>query len=83
MKKIFLIFTVLVSSYSFTSEKGYSTYETRPYTACSYKDINKTITCVNDYIRLKGYSTLSGIHAVQSSNGVYFFQALIKPGFKH
>ena len=78
MKKIFLIFTLLVSSYGFAVERYYKNYSIKPsYEVCSSILLESTISCVTSYV-LDGYKAQSGLHAVQTPRGTLFFQSLIK-----
>ncbi len=87
MKKIFLIFTLFVSSYVFNNEErnfldypelmgnkftGWPTYE-----VCSNYELVKVIVCVNKYVRYN-YSPRSGVHAVSTPKGTLFFQSVVQ-----
>ena len=77
MKKIFLIFTLIVSSYVYSSVRPYISYEPKPsYEVCSSTLLSETIRCVNEYIS-DGFKAQSGLHAVQTPKGTLFFQAVI------
>ncbi len=77
MKKIFLIFTLLVSSYGFAETRLYTDYAIKPsYEVCSSKSLQLTITCVTSYV-LDGFDPQSGLHAVQTPKGTFFFQAVV------
>ncbi len=79
MKKIFLIFTLIVSSYVFANERLYPGFDKyRPfYEVCSSQTLGLTVTCVNEYM-VDGFEVLSGLHAIETSRGTVFFQALTK-----
>ena len=93
MKKIFLIFTLFVSSYvlaeirsgdaKWLPTKTFLDYkEEDVYVVCSGFVLNSVIVC-SDWFLKKGFKAQSGLHATQAfyengSQGSYFFQALIK-----
>ena len=74
MKKIFLIFTLFVSSYVLAESRGTEAY--------SEKD-NYAVACSSFYLS-KGFKAQSGLHATQtlfkdgSPQGLFFYQAFIK-----
>ena len=77
MKKIFLIFTLFISGYVFSEERGYSEVSTGPYEICSNYELMFLINCVNLYSD-DGYKAQSGVHAVRTPKGILFFQSVIK-----
>ena len=84
MKKIFLIFTLFVSSYVFNEERIFSDYfnneinvKNNSYEICSHREIDVLVACVNLF-RTVGFKPLSGVHAVSTPEGTLFFQSIIK-----
>ena len=93
MKKIFLIFTLFVSSYVLAeirtgdakwlpTKTGQDYKEGEVYQVCSSFVLNSVVACSNSYLK-KGFKAQSGLHATQAlygdgSQGTYFFQAFIK-----
>ena len=84
MKKIFLIFTLFVSSYVFNEERIFSEYfnneinvKNYSYEICSNRDLDVLVACVNLF-RTVGFKPLSGVHAVDTPKGTLFFQSVIK-----
>ena len=92
MKKIFLIFTLFVSSYvlaeirsgdaKWLPEKNGLGYRDEPYAVCSSFVLNSVVACSNFYLK-KGFKAQSGLHATQAfyedgTQGTYFFQAFVR-----
>ena len=78
MKKIFLIFTLFVSSYVFSEERGFYDYDNvQPYEVCSDYRLYALVGCVRLYLT-KGYKAQSGVHAVQTPEGTLFFQSVVR-----
>ena len=77
MKKIFLIFTLIVSGYVFNEERRWSevSVQNRPYEICSNYDLTFLVFCVNLYFDY-GYKAQSGVHAIQTEKGLLFFQSV-------
>ena len=78
MKKIFLIFTLFVSSYVLAGVRGierYSEYDN--YAVCSFYKLDTVVACSNFYLD-KQFKAQSGLHAIQTPQGTLFFQALVK-----
>ncbi len=77
MKKIFLIFTLFVSSYVFSEYRGFNNYDNvQPYEVCSDYQLFALVTCVKAYL-VRGYKAQSGVHAVQTPKGTLFFQSVV------
>ena len=82
MKKIFLIFTLFVSSYVFNEQRRFSDHVRDDsidnlYEVCSDTNLGALIICVNVFIE-SGYKPQSGLHAVDTPKGTLFFQSVIK-----
>ena len=81
MKKIFLIFTLIVSGYVFSEEREYQEYSSglkmSLYEVCSNTRLVRLNNCVNSYL-MDGFKLQSGVHAVQTPKGTLFFQSLIR-----
>ena len=79
MKKILLIFTLIVSGYVFSEERTWTEFsiKNRPYEICSNYDLFLLVSCVNEYFK-NGFKAQSGVHAIQTPKGTLFFQSVIK-----
>jgi len=84
MKKIFLIFTLFVSSYVLAESRGTEAYSEKDnYAVCSSYGLDFVVACSSFYLS-KGFKAQSGLHATQtlfkdgSPQGLFFYQAFIK-----
>ena len=84
MKKIFLIFTLFVSSYVLAESRGTEAYSEKDnYAVCSSYGLDFVVACSSFYLS-KGFKAQSGLHALVTRygngtpQGTLFFQAFIK-----
>ena len=78
MKKIFLILSLFVSSFVFAEVRNSLEYQKGDiYEVCSDYKLFMLIGCSNVYL-LNGFKAQSGLHAIQTPEGILFYQAFIK-----
>tara|TARA_B000000532_G_scaffold211528_1_gene181209 strand:- start:342 stop:605 length:264 start_codon:yes stop_codon:yes gene_type:complete len=79
MKKIFLIFTLLVSSYGFSLRLYNYEYEKggKPfYEVCASEYLELVVVCAGSYLA-NGWKAQSGLQVVDTPEGLTFFQTVI------